>query len=594
MREGKIQAKAVILAGSPATALFPLANRYHKLALPLLNMPLLSHQLHSLKRVGVKEVAVVLGSNVNDMPGVKEKISGCCVDGPEVSCFVEDSPRGTAGALKDLEGFLGPHPFLVISANVYLDSLDLSAVLRSHGSRKDGVTVVVEEGGRAKSDLENVEVDGDGVIRRFHVLHHSKDMRRRVRSAGVYAFKPDVLGHIPETSYMDIKEQLIPELYRDGVPVRAFSAPGRIRTIDTFPDYFNLNRELLLNGLDGSSAALSGMTEVRDRVWAGRDVTISPDAYVLGPVIIGDGTVIEGGSKLIGPATIGRGCRVGRDVLVREAIMLDHVRVEDSFTVEYSLVGESCAIAGNETARNMVVLPDGSGGIGSDSVSLTHEDGMTLAMNEGDGLVVNDTSRYSRYLAIKRLIDVILSLVGLTVLLPLMGVVAAAIRLESSGSSLYIQERCGKDGRGFRMYKFRTMVRDAETLQDELATRKDVDGPMFKMYNDPRLTRVGSLLRKTSIDEVPQLWNVLRGDMSLVGPRPLVMEEMKFAPHWRDIRLKVKPGITGLWQINGRSEVNFHDWVKNDIAYVQNQSVGMDMRILLQTTKSVIMGVGAT
>ena len=138
------------------------------------------------------------------------------------------------------------------------------------------------------------------------------------------------------------------------------------------------------------------------------------------------------------------------------------------------------------------------------------------------------------------------------------------------------------------MFKFRTMVKDADKKQSQLYTQKDVDGPMFKMQNDPRLTSVGFFLRKTSLDELPQLFNVLKGDMSLVGPRPLVMKEMRFSPGWRDLRLKVKPGITGLWQINGRSHAPFHDWIKYDIFYVKNQSVLLDLRILVQTLRLII------
>ena len=185
------------------------------------------------------------------------------------------------------------------------------------------------------------------------------------------------------------------------------------------------------------------------------------------------------------------------------------------------------------------------------------------------------------------------SALGLIFLLPLFIIIAAVIRLDSSGPIFYTQRRCGLGGREFPMAKFRTMVIDAEKYQEELSKKKDVDGPVFKMVSDPRITRVGHLLRRTSLDELPQLWNVLKGEMSLIGPRPLIMEEMRCNPLWRDIRLSVKPGITGLWQVNGRGEKSFHEWIEYDVSYVMNQSFFADTKILLLTIFKTLLRVGA-
>ena len=141
------------------------------------------------------------------------------------------------------------------------------------------------------------------------------------------------------------------------------------------------------------------------------------------------------------------------------------------------------------------------------------------------------------------------------------------------------------------MYKFRTMVKDAELLKKEL--KNEMDGPMFKMRNDPRITQIGRVLRKWSFDELPQLLNVLKGEMSLVGPRPLANEEMTGDSNWKDIRLSVKPGVTGLWQIMGRSSGKFSDWVSYDIEYVQNRSLLLDLKILFLTIITVLKNTGA-
>jgi len=167
--------------------------------------------------------------------------------------------------------------------------------------------------------------------------------------------------------------------------------------------------------------------------------------------------------------------------------------------------------------------------------------------------------------------------------LPLFALIAAAIKLDSRGPVFFVQHRCGKGGKEFGMVKFRTMVADAEELKKKLAERNEVEGPMFKIAADPRVTRTGRFLRKTSLDELPQVWNVLKGEMSLVGPRPLAMDEMDWSPKWRDVRLSVKPGITGLWQVYARNEPGFQPWIQHDIDYIRNRSLGLDLRLLLKT-----------
>ncbi|PIV83072.1 MAG: multidrug MFS transporter [Nitrospirae bacterium CG17_big_fil_post_rev_8_21_14_2_50_50_9] len=177
--------------------------------------------------------------------------------------------------------------------------------------------------------------------------------------------------------------------------------------------------------------------------------------------------------------------------------------------------------------------------------------------------------------------------------LPIFLIIAVLIKIDSPGPMIFRQKRCGKDGKEFKMYKFRTMVKDAEKLHDEVLGKNILDGPMFKMKRDPRITNVGRFLRKTSLDELPQLFNVLKGEMSLVGPRPLAMEEMKFSPSWRDLRLKVKPGITGQWQVSGRSGTLFDGWIRHDIDYVKNQSTWLDLKLLMKTIIMVFKREGA-
>ena len=193
----------------------------------------------------------------------------------------------------------------------------------------------------------------------------------------------------------------------------------------------------------------------------------------------------------------------------------------------------------------------------------------------------------------KRGFDLLGATVGLIFFAPLMGIVSLAIKVGSPGSVIFRQMRAGLGGRSFWLYKFRTMVVGAETKKKDLMELNEQDGPAFKIKNDPRVTRVGSFLRKTSIDELPQLWNVLKGDMSLVGPRPLPVEESAECNPWQRKRLEITPGITCIWQVRGRSKVTFAEWCRMDIQYVREGRLFHDIKILAQTLPSVLFRRGA-
>jgi exopolysaccharide biosynthesis polyprenyl glycosylphosphotransferase len=194
----------------------------------------------------------------------------------------------------------------------------------------------------------------------------------------------------------------------------------------------------------------------------------------------------------------------------------------------------------------------------------------------------------------KRAFDVIFSLLAMLLLMPLLFVVVCAVKLTSPGPVFFVQERYGYRRRKMRLVKFRTMVRDAETLLKSLEHLNEASGPIFKIRNDPRITPLGKFLRKTSIDELPQLWNVFIGDMSLVGPRPMSLRDVSlFSEAHLLRRFRVKPGITGLWQISGRSNLTFDQWIALDFSYIDRWSFGLDMQILLATIPVIVRGSGA-
>jgi len=197
------------------------------------------------------------------------------------------------------------------------------------------------------------------------------------------------------------------------------------------------------------------------------------------------------------------------------------------------------------------------------------------------------------WLLVKRIFDVAVSFVALVLLLPLLAIIAMTVKIDSKGPAIFKQVRVGKNGRRFVFYKFRTMVKDAEQQKEGLMKRNEVSGPMFKIKNDPRITRVGSFLRKMSLDELPQFFNVLKGDMSLVGPRPALQNEVDEYSAIELKRLLVMPGITGMWQINGRSESSFEEMVKQDLRYIREWSFWLDIGILLRTIPAVLSKHGA-
>jgi lipopolysaccharide/colanic/teichoic acid biosynthesis glycosyltransferase len=187
------------------------------------------------------------------------------------------------------------------------------------------------------------------------------------------------------------------------------------------------------------------------------------------------------------------------------------------------------------------------------------------------------------YFIVKRIIDIIGSILGIVLFSPLMLITAMAIKMESSGTIIFYQYRVGKDGKIFKMYKFRSMIENAEKLTHKLKNKNEMTGPMFKIKDDPRITRIGKFIRKTSIDELPQLINVLKGEMSLVGPRPNLPKEVEKLNAYQRQKLCAKPGLTCYWQVMGRNSINFQRWMELDIKYIRERNTWLDIKLIYQT-----------
>jgi exopolysaccharide biosynthesis polyprenyl glycosylphosphotransferase len=219
---------------------------------------------------------------------------------------------------------------------------------------------------------------------------------------------------------------------------------------------------------------------------------------------------------------------------------------------------------------------------------------MSLGELEGIPLLtLSTTPQHVGQLFVKRFLDIVISSVGLIILSPILLATAIAIKIDSSGPILFRQKRVGLNGRTFTFYKFRSMVKDAEKMREQIEHLNEMSGPVFKVRDDPRLSRVGRFIRKFSIDELPQLFNVLKGNMSLVGIRPPVPEEVKKYEGWQRRRLSMKPGITCIWQVRGRNKVDFEEWMRMDLSYIDNWSLKLDAKLLLRTIPAVLFTRGA-
>lgn len=318
----------------------------------------------------------------------------------------------------------------------------------------------------------------------------------------------------------------------------------------------------------------SGYSQVDQAVICGRGALIHHTAQIIPPVVIQRGALIEENVTIIGPSVIGARSTISRDALVAQSVIPVGTVVPPDARVRHS-AGATLRSAGDADGDGDACL---SGG-------LDEMDGWDVesaaVLSEGD-----PWHHQRGFRAFKRAFDVVASGLSLIVLSPLLLLVAVLIKLDSRGPVFFVhrRERAG-GGREFKCYKFRTMRADAHSMQRKLAQRSQVDGPHFKIENDPRVTRLGSFLRSSNIDELPQLLNVFRGDMSLVGPRPSPFRENQVCIPWRRARLSVRPGITGLWQIcrRDRGEGDFQEWIFYDIQYVRNLSFWLDFRILLAT-----------
>ncbi len=571
--------KAVLLTGGEESLFNPLSKLSLKALLPIGNRSVIEYLLQLLKKAGITDILIMSG---NSTEALREKTGDGRRFGVNLRFFEDDFPRGPAGCLITLKEKLRKSTFLVMSP-VYPGGLDLDGFIARHRNSGKIATAAATKPTGGMSD-GFFEVDEAMSIIGYVETPFPGEEQNLYLPLGLYLFEPAVFNYISADGYMDIREQLVPTMIEYGQEVHVHHVDGDVNRLGNVREYIEANRAVFSchNGIhDLGREASAG-------IFIGKDVKVSPEADLNGPLIIGDNVVIEKGARIFGPTIIGENSRIGEESLVRESILWAGAGIQPRSSLSNSIACRDAKIKEGATVENALV--DGK---------RLHIGEFTLAENYFAPLKLNVRARRgSRFLGflnaiIKRGIDLTAAVVGIALLSLPMLLIAIAIKIDSRGPIVFSQSRRGKGGREFKMIKFRSMVADADKLISTIRKENQSDGPMFKIRKDPRLTRIGRFLRQTSLDEIPQLFNVMTGAMSLVGPRPLAMAEMKWSPRWRDIRLQVKPGITGMWQIKGRSNSQFHDWIERDIFYVQNQSLWLDTKILFETVKTVFRGDGA-
>jgi lipopolysaccharide/colanic/teichoic acid biosynthesis glycosyltransferase len=353
-----------------------------------------------------------------------------------------------------------------------------------------------------------------------------------------------MLQRVPCDSLVDLRS----ELARAAVPFRDVVVSKAVVDLRSERAYLAFNERVMSDSV------------VVDRKIPDR-VTVHSSARLVGSVVLHAGCVVEDRVTIVGPAVIGPDARIERGSIVAQCVVVPRATVAAATIVRHRVVSGEWNASRSADA---------------DQVSRPDETFVTLQ---------NEQERARWYPSIKVGVEAILAVVALIVLSPLLLIIAFLIRLDSKGPVFYGDPREAKGGRAFRCFKFRTMRVGADLVQRELARANQMDGPQFKLKHDPRVTRVGNWLRATSLDELPQLFNVAMGQMGLVGPRPSPFRENQTCVPWREARLSVRPGMTGLWQVcrHDREAGDFHQWIYYDIKYIRHMSPLVDLKIILAT-----------
>lgn len=479
-----------------------------------------------------------------------------------------------AGLTEALQGLEASDRLLIVdAARVPLLDVDLAELRGVLDGYRAASHLVAVGTGVLDNTRERVDCDGLGRVRRVQRLLGAACWPEVADRTVLLSVVPaGLLKGMNLTTLDDLRQALAVR----GVLTR--DEPLELDLVDLrrSAGLLALNERLLLRGL--ADRPPSGFKAVAEDVLVAVNSRVHPSARLVGPLVVHDDVTIAADATLIGPGVVAARCHVGEGAVVAHALMLPGARVDGGAAVSHRVV------AGQVARTDAVTYSAGqtaavAGGLSDASRKIAAKSALTSR-------VTALPSRRKLELTLKRGLDCFTAIVLLVALGPLMMLVAVVIKLTSPGPILFAHRRERAGATEFSCLKFRTMVADAHSRQREMYAVNNVDGPQFKMDADPRITPIGWFLRATNIDELPQLFNVLLGHMSLVGPRPSPLRENQICIPWRRARLSVQPGITGLWQIcrsADRSQGDFHEWIYYDMNYVKHFSLWLDLKILVAT-----------
>lgn len=509
---------------------------------------------------------------------VRSRISAVTAHAPSVFASLDTDSTAYAAAVKEadpsIDSVLAPAEFrarleayepsdwLLVVDPVCLPASGLtpeSLLRHSMGDPRWARHLVALESS-ADGTRERVEFDGRGRVRRI----------QRFYDAVTWPFTTGVSCSLLPASCALLAEglpwaslaQMRQALASRGIPSRDLPIQDAVVNLGVEEEMLACSERFIAE----ATAAAGGRSPAANVVYVGDRHHVARTARLVGPVILHAGAVVEEGATVLGPALIGAGARVGRDALVAQSVL-----------------GAKAVVGAGATVRHRVLFEETTPSEPRVRSAMPYR--LSAAVPGTPALREHEPPRQSLYVSWKPFLEGGAAILGLLLLSPLLLVIAALIKLDTRGPVFYGHKREGKDGRVFRCWKFRTMLEGSQARERELQGRSHVDGPQFKLADDPRLTRVGRWLRPTSLDELPQLFNVALGQMSLVGPRPSPFRENQLCVPWREGRLSVRPGITGLWQVcrHERAAGDFHQWIEYDLLYVRHSSFGVDLRILIAT-----------
>ena len=471
---------------------------------------------------------------------------------------------------------------------------DLSDAMSVHRQNRADVTLIDFPQRSRKQYNEKIQLERDGSVKRVNRSYEEREttLRNDRDWPSVMIVSADAMKTLLDVALPLRMNQWPAALLRAGLMVRGSTIPGRSFSLFDKEHLYELN-EIILRLRPHWLTGVGKLVDQGEKIWIGKNVKIDSTANLLGPIAIGDNVEIGPDAVVVGPTTIGKGSKIGSGIILKRSVVLPNTTLA-SATLKVHAISQAIVLGGDTPTIQALTTDSDLVAGSSDTRSLSVDRPIRLeTVLEGGATPVLTGFRYRSFHFAKRTFDIGCALFALIATSPFYPLAILGILLNDFGPIFYGAVRQGRGGKNFKCWKFRTMYTNADEMKRKLTLQNEVDGPQFKIKNDPRIFPFGKLLRKLNIDELPQFWNVLVGQMSVVGPRPSPEKENQMCPAWREARLSVRPGITGLWQVSrnkDRGETDFQEWIYYDVQYIKKQSFWMDIKIFFRTFRSIFGG----